>query len=496
MIKKTTLLFFTLITTAVFSQTATVGGTSYSSLNDAYDAATGGQTIVIDGIFDEKLTSNKAVSLQGSNPATDGIIFTGTGRVLNYTSSVTGNFSISNLTIKGGDATGNGAGILVDKSSSAEIIMENLIIEENKTTANGGGLSINSANAKVTNCIVRNNEAKQGGGIHVAAVSGAAATAGADKLVTISKTLIHNNNAVVVNNAGGIAAGFYIYAAGSTTVNKKLTVNIENTTIALNNAEGKGGIGYALGGVLSTGGPALEINMTYVTAARNTAASSTTEEKNKFGLYFFRNAGSAAENPIFNAYNSIFVAAGVTANRSIHFGYTNPPNFINNVVGGQVNKANIVNDTNNLFGRTAGNAGVATALSDEGGFSNVLVLSSSGDAVDYCTSDTGTTLPNSDQRGYSRDANADAGAYELGGTPLSISEEELLSFSIYPNPTSQSINVKGIENIKSIKIYSILGSLQKEVSQSNQIDVSKLASGVYIVKIDNGNIYTRRVIIE
>ena len=79
---------------------------------------------------------------------------------------------------------------------------------------------------------------------------------------------------------------------------------------------------------------------------------------------------------------------------------------------------------------------------------------------------------------------------------LGISEEELTSFSIYPNPTSQSIYVKGIENIKSIKIYSILGSLQKEVSQSSQINVSELASGVYIVKVDNGNIYTRRVIIE
>ena len=48
---------------------------------------------------------------------------------------------------------------------------------------------------------------------------------------------------------------------------------------------------------------------------------------------------------------------------------------------------------------------------------------------------------------------------------LSISEEELMSFSIYPNPTSDFISIKGVEISNSIKVYSILGSFRKRSFQ-------------------------------
>ena len=99
MIKKVVFLVFVLFPSLIMAQTATVNGTSYGTIADAYDAAVGGDTIFIDGIFDEKLTSNKAVSLQGDDPDTDGIVFTGTCRVLFYTNEVLGDFNISNLTI-------------------------------------------------------------------------------------------------------------------------------------------------------------------------------------------------------------------------------------------------------------------------------------------------------------------------------------------------------------------------------------------------------------
>ena len=66
---------------------------------------------------------------------------------------------------------------------------------------------------------------------------------------------------------------------------------------------------------------------------------------------------------------------------------------------------NIANDVNNITGLTAGQIGLPTALTDEGGFSNVLALTATGDAVDHCTSATGTTLPDvRSKRGYTRDA--------------------------------------------------------------------------------------------
>ena len=77
---------------------------------------------------------------------------------------------------------------------------------------------------------------------------------------------------------------------------------------------------------------------------------------------------------------------------------------------------------------------------------------------------------------------------------LSISEEELMSFSIYPNPATDLISIIGVENIKSIKVYSILGSLEKEVFNTNQIDISELSSGIHLIKVDNGTVSIKKII--
>jgi hypothetical protein len=77
---------------------------------------------------------------------------------------------------------------------------------------------------------------------------------------------------------------------------------------------------------------------------------------------------------------------------------------------------------------------------------------------------------------------------------LSISEEELMSFSISPNPATDLISISGVENIKSIKVYSILGSLEKEVFNTNQIDISELSSGIHLIKVDNGRVATKKII--
>ena len=422
--KQITFLFFTLITSVIIAQTATVNGTSYNTLAEAYTASAGGDIIVIDGIFDENLTSNKAVSLQGDDPATDGIVYTGTGRVLFYTNSVSGDFSISNLTISGGNVGGNGGGLFIDKSTSSQITLSNLIVENNSAGSNGGGISIVSANVNISNVISRNNSANNGGGIHMAVVNGAGSTSGANKIINMSNSLINNNTSTL---AGG---AFYAYAGGIA-LNKTLTINMENTTIALNSASASGGIGYAVGGQLADGSglPSLNLNMTHVTCGRNTATGNAAN----YGLYFNRTHGSAANNLNFNAYNSIFVAAGTITARGINFAFAQSPNFINNVSSNLNNTGNIANNVNNITGLTAGQIGLPTALTDEGGFSNVLALTATGDAVDHCTSATGTTLPMLDQRGYTRDASADAGAFELGGTlPVPVGANCAVAIPVTP----------------------------------------------------------------
>jgi len=62
--------------------------------------------------------------------------------------------------------------------------------------------------------------------------------------------------------------------------------------------------------------------------------------------------------------------------------------------------------------------------------------------------------------------------------------------SIYPNPASESFNIlfnDSFENNQAVKIYDILGNLifWNSLSQSNNIDCSAWAKGIYIVKIKN-----------
>jgi len=91
---------------------------------------------------------------------------------------------------------------------------------------------------------------------------------------------------------------------------------------------------------------------------------------------------------------------------------------------------------------------------------------------------------------------------DIGFSSLSVNGSDVLGledvnssvFSIYPNPTTDLISIRGVENIKSIKVYSILGSLEKEVFNTNQIDISELSSGIHLIKVDNGTVSIKKII--
>ena len=69
---------------------------------------------------------------------------------------------------------------------------------------------------------------------------------------------------------------------------------------------------------------------------------------------------------------------------------------------------------------------------------------------------------------------------------LTVEENELVDFSMYPNPASDIVQLKspvGIENTK-VEIFDILGKqIKVNLSEENTIDVSKLPSGAYFVSI-------------
>ena len=63
--------------------------------------------------------------------------------------------------------------------------------------------------------------------------------------------------------------------------------------------------------------------------------------------------------------------------------------------------------------------------------------------------------------------------------------------AIYPNPASDYINLQG-SNIASVRIFGISGDLKLEAENSQRIDVSYLAAGIYVIEIQNKDGLLRR----
>lgn len=74
--------------------------------------------------------------------------------------------------------------------------------------------------------------------------------------------------------------------------------------------------------------------------------------------------------------------------------------------------------------------------------------------------------------------------------PVGIDEGKSESFSIYPIPTSDILNISTSEMDYTVKIYSIQGKLvlsETNLSENNQIDVTSLSAGSYIFELNSQN---------
>lgn len=85
----------------------------------------------------------------------------------------------------------------------------------------------------------------------------------------------------------------------------------------------------------------------------------------------------------------------------------------------------------------------------------------------------------------------------LGGT-AGVSDNKLQGFSFYPNPSSDILNLKSVNNIDSVAIYNLLGQeiLNSKVNATDsKLDISSLSMGAYIMKVTvNGEVGTFKVI--
>ncbi len=67
---------------------------------------------------------------------------------------------------------------------------------------------------------------------------------------------------------------------------------------------------------------------------------------------------------------------------------------------------------------------------------------------------------------------------------LGVEENELLKFSISPNPVVEKLNIASQSNILSSRIFSMQGSSVYNGASNSSIDVSQLASGIYFIQVE------------
>lgn len=90
--------------------------------------------------------------------------------------------------------------------------------------------------------------------------------------------------------------------------------------------------------------------------------------------------------------------------------------------------------------------------------------------------------------------------YLHDNTVLSSDNFNLAKVKLYPNPTSNVLNVESIGNIQNIAIYNVLGQevINRQINQNTvSLDVSDLNAGIYIIKtMVDGNVSSTKFIKE
>ena len=68
--------------------------------------------------------------------------------------------------------------------------------------------------------------------------------------------------------------------------------------------------------------------------------------------------------------------------------------------------------------------------------------------------------------------------------PCSVNDvpQEAIKALVYPNPAKEKVTIDGIEAAE-VKVYNALGQVVKTVRNSNEINVSDLTEGVYLLRI-------------
>ena len=187
------------------------------------------------------------LTLSGVSPADTRILGDGSDRILHVHDDAAITVSLSDMKLEGGRTSGgnDGAALFIQQTPFTPTVnVDNVWFYDNQASGLGGAIS-NEGNLTITNSLVENNSAGDGGGVFVQAggtlsmtnvtLTGNAANAGGggglynDGTVTLRNVTVTNNSASEPGPGTGQGGGIQNFGG---------TVDIGNSIVAGNSAEG------------------------------------------------------------------------------------------------------------------------------------------------------------------------------------------------------------------------------------------------------------------
>ena len=88
--------------------------------------------------------------------------------------------------------------------------------------------------------------------------------------------------------------------------------------------------------------------------------------------------------------------------------------------------------------------------------------------------------------------------FNYAGCTMSTADFETINAMVYPNPFTNSIHIESTTAFKTMELYDVLGKQIISKSFENQLDTSKLAQGIYLLRLitQDGEVLVKKVVKE